>query len=298
MKVRENSYGVKEISVKKENEIPAFKREECPLNFQQRYFIRLSQKGSFFADEVSIQGGKGVLGWKIARANIRGGEMDSDQLSRIGPNVFYRKYLFQSGNFRDWMNVWLNILNDFVLRRAKRYCVIWGVVFNLLFYTVAADGSGRELFIVKWIQTINQNIAAYEKAYEEIEQLASSLGTTAGLKDADESFLFAFLITKWSREFGFDPWEVAAVALTESQFNPRAVSSKDARGLMQIHAPTWSMDDYFNVEKNIKKAVQILYMYRNSQPGGYLKRYYGDTGEGGVQYTNKVKDNKQKLKDS
>jgi hypothetical protein len=222
--------------------------------------------------------------------------MDSDQLLRIEPNVFHRKYLFQSGNFRDWMSVWLNTFNASVLRGAKRYCILWAVVFNLLVYTVAADGSGREHFIGNWIQLMSGNMEAYEKAYKEIEQLASSIGTTGRVKGADESFLFAFLITKWSREFGFDPWEVAAVALTESQFNPRAVSSKNARGVMQIHAPTWSMDDYFNVEKNIKKGVQILYMYRNSQPDGYLKRYYGDTGKGGVQYTKKVKHNQQKLK--
>ncbi len=67
---------------------------------------------------------------------------------------------------------------------------------------------------------------------------------------------------------------------------------------MQIHAPTWSMDDYFNAEKNIKKAMQILYMYRNSQPDAYLKRYYGDTGKGGTLYVKKVKDNRKKLKDA
>ncbi len=224
--------------------------------------------------------------------------MDSDRLLRIDPHVFHRKYLFQSGNFRDWLNVWVASCNEFVLPRLKKYCVLWAVILNLLIYTVAADGSGREQFIGKWIQMMTGNMAAYEKAYKEIEQLASSIGTAAGVRDADESFLFAFLITKWSREFGFDPWEVAAVALTESQFNRRAVSSKDARGLMQIHAPSWSMDDYFNVEKNIKKAMQILYMYRNSNPDAYLKRYYGDTGKGGAQYVKKVQDNRKRLKES
>ena len=132
-------------------------------------------------------------------------------------------------------------------------------------------------------------------AYKDIDQMAAALGTTGKVKDDDQSFLLAFLITKWSREFGFDPLEVAAVALTESEFNPRAVSSKDARGLMQIHAPTWPMDDYFNTEENIKKGMQILFMYRNSHPQSYLKKYYGDTGKGGVRYVHKVKGNYERL---
>jgi hypothetical protein len=64
---------------------------------------------------------------------------------------------------------------------------------------------------------------------------------------------------------------------------------------MQIHRPSWEMDDYFNAEKNIRKAMQILYMYRNSQPDSYLKLYYGDTGEEGMQYVGKVRGNYEKL---
>ena len=75
----------------------------------------------------------------------------------------------------------------------------------------------------------------------------------------------------------------------------RARSS--ARGLMQIHAPTWSMDDYFKAEKNIRQAVQILFMYRNSQPDSYLKLYFGNTGEKGVEYVNKIKENYGRLKE-
>lgn len=41
-------------------------------------------------------------------------------------------------------------------------------------------------------------------------------------------------IVRWSREHGLDPWLVAAVVRVESNFSPTAVSSRGARGLMQL----------------------------------------------------------------
>ena len=221
--------------------------------------------------------------------------MDSDQLMRMDPKVLYRKYLFSTGNFKEWVNVWISSLNRFGSRCMKRYCVGLAVLLNLFAYSLAADGTSHELLVSNSIHLIKKDIGAYVRAYGDIERLAESLGTAAGVINADERFVFAFLITKWSREYGFDPLEVAAVALTESQFNPKAVSPKDARGLMQIHRPSWEMDDYFNTEKNIRKAMQILFMYRNSQPDSYLKLYFGDTGAEGTQYVRKVKGNYEKL---
>ena len=221
--------------------------------------------------------------------------MDSDHLMRMKPKVVYRKYLFRIGNFRDWTNVWIDSFNQFLLRQIRKYWVVLAILFNLLAYNVAADGNSRGHFVADLVVLMGKNVDVYEKAYKDIEKLAASIGSAAGVKDADERFVFAFLITKWSREFGFDPLEVAAVALTESQFNRKAVSPKDARGVMQIHAPSWQMKDYFNTEENIKKAMQILYMYRNSQPDSYLRLYYGDRGQKGAQYVKKVRGNYKKL---
>ena len=177
------------------------------------------------------------------------------------------------GNLREWLGFWGYSFNQSVLPRWKWVCVVLATVLNLFAYTVAADGTNHEYLVKTLVLSMNRDMNAYVNAYKDIDQMAAALGTTGKVKDDDQSFLLAFLITKWSREFGFDPLEVAAVALTESEFNPRAVSSKDARGLMQIHAPTWPMDDYFNTEENIKKGMQILFMYRNSHPQSYLKKY-------------------------
>jgi len=221
--------------------------------------------------------------------------MDFDQFMRIDPNVLYRKYLFRTGNFEEWMNVWIYKVNRFIPRCMKRYCLILAILLNLFTSSLAADGTNYGFLVGQYVNGIKRNMDVYMKAYEEIAILAESIGTATEVTNVDERFVYAFLITKWSREFGFDPVEVAAVALTESQFNPKAVSAKDARGLMQIHRPSWDMDDYFNTEKNIRMAMRILYMYRNSHPASYLKLYYGDTGEDGVQYVRKVRGNYEKL---
>ena len=221
--------------------------------------------------------------------------MNIDRLMHARPNLLYRKYLFQTGNFREWLGVWADSLNQSILRRWKGLCVVLATLINLFAYTVAADGTNHDRFVQSLVASMNREMNVYESAYKDINQMAATLGTAGRVKDLDQSFVLAFLITKWSREFGFDPLEVAAVALTESEFNPRAVSSKNARGLMQIHAPTWPMKDYFNTEENIKKGTQILYMYRNSHPKAYLKKYYGDTGKGGVKYVQKVRGNYEKL---
>ena len=221
--------------------------------------------------------------------------MDIDQLARTEPTVLYRKYLFRIGNFQEWVGLWIGSFHQFVLRHTKKCCVLLAVLLNLFVCTVAADGTGHKLLVSNLVLLMDKDINVYARAYKDIEKLAASIGTAAGVINADERFVYAFLITKWSRQFGFDPLEVAAVALTESQFNPRAVSPKDARGLMQIHRPTWKMDNYFNTEENIKKAMQILYMYRNSSPDSYLKLYYGDRGQEGNGYVKKVKGNYKRL---
>ncbi len=221
--------------------------------------------------------------------------MDIGRLARTEPTVLYRKYLFRIGHFQEWVGVWIGSFHQFVLGHMKKCCAVLAVLLNLFVYTVAADGTGHKLLVSNLVLLMDKDIDVYARAYKDIGKLAASIGTAAGVTNADERFVYAFLITKWSRQFGFDPLEVAAVALTESQFNPKAVSPKDARGLMQIHRPTWQMDNYFNTEENIKKAMQILYMYRNSSPDSYLKLYYGDTGEEGNGYVKKVKGNYRRL---
>lgn len=77
-------------------------------------------------------------------------------------------------------------------------------------------------------------------------------------------------VNKYCNEYGIDPYLVYAIIKTESSFNERAVSYKDARGLMQIMPETgkWIAkemkiegyidEDLFVPEKNIMMGIWYL----------------------------------------
>lgn len=87
-------------------------------------------------------------------------------------------------------------------------------------------------------------------------------------------------VEKYSNEYGIDKYVIYSVIKTESGFNPEAVSSVGARGLMQIMEETFdwikyrlgdgdevTYDDMFDPEANIRYGV---YLY------DYLFEYFGD----------------------
>ncbi len=78
------------------------------------------------------------------------------------------------------------------------------------------------------------------------------------------------LIEKYADEYDIDPYLVVAIMKNESKFNPKAVSRKDAKGLMQIAQITgewaseklniqnYSEDMLFDPEQNIRIGVWYL----------------------------------------
>ena len=46
---------------------------------------------------------------------------------------------------------------------------------------------------------------------------------------------FASMITRSARDWGVDPWTLAAMAYQESRFNPAATGSSGERGILQLH---------------------------------------------------------------
>lgn len=87
-------------------------------------------------------------------------------------------------------------------------------------------------------------------------------------------------VEKYSEEYGIDKYVIYSVIKTESGFNPEAVSSVGARGLMQIMEETFdwikyrlgdgdevTYEDMFDPETNIRYGV---YLY------DYLFEYFGD----------------------
>lgn len=87
---------------------------------------------------------------------------------------------------------------------------------------------------------------------------------------------FTAIVNETCNDHGLEPELVIALIKAESNFNPRAVSKVDARGLMQLTRATWdwiceqylqvswSFDEYaFDPEKNIKVGTRFLRWIRD-----------------------------------
>lgn len=108
-----------------------------------------------------------------------------------------------------------------------------------------------------------------------------AVGLYFGLRGAGEVYYDAAypikyeeLVSRYCEEYQVDEALVYAVIKNESSFQPDAVSSVDARGLMQIQGPTleWAVyregenasvtaDDLFDPEVNIKYGVMLLSLF-------------------------------------
>ncbi|HSR12475.1 MAG TPA: lytic transglycosylase domain-containing protein [Thermodesulfobacteriota bacterium] len=214
--------------------------------------------------------------------------MDYHRFDEMSRERILRHYLWNHDR-KEW-------LRD-TLRRFIPFFRVLVLLFALLspFTTtgILADGANSRALIAQNIKFLGLTLPAMEKAFEEIDSLRKSISGVA-YQDSDRAFIYAFLITKWCLLHKLDPDEVAGIIMTESEFNPHAVSAKDARGLMQIHKPTWKMNDYFDIEENIRKGAEILAMYRWQFPGQYLARYSGGTPG----YASEVKKNAGKIRDT
>jgi hypothetical protein len=211
--------------------------------------------------------------------------MNTKNMLKSKPETLFRKYIWHYDK-KEWLRI---ILCGF-LSKARTLVAISILIQPFVSARVLADGVNSNFYVAENIRLISKSLPAMEKAYQNIDKLRESISKVSH-QDPDRAFIFALMITKWSIVNKLDPLEVAAIIQTESEFNPKAVSAKDARGLMQIHKPSWKMDNYFDAEENIKKGSEILLMYKRSG-GDYLAKYSG--GEPG--YTKKVENNKAKIK--
>jgi soluble lytic murein transglycosylase-like protein len=85
--------------------------------------------------------------------------------------------------------------------------------------------------------------------------------STASEKDQRGQKEFGRLIEAKSYQYGLDPALVKAVIAVESEFNPRAVSEKGARGLMQLMPMTadeLGVTNPFDPEANIDGGTRYL----------------------------------------
>lgn len=116
---------------------------------------------------------------------------------------------------------------------------------------------------------------ANEKKYERIDLLEYK-NATFQKKFPDFARIVDVAYRK-SRRYGFNPNLVLSVIQVESAFNPQAVSSAGACGLMQVHYAVWKDElkidksRIFDVEYNIDLGLQILKQYQDIA-GGNMRR--------------------------
>lgn len=100
---------------------------------------------------------------------------------------------------------------------------------------------------------------------------------------------YAPQVEKWAAEYGVDPCLVYAVIKTESSFNPKAESSANARGLMQLTEDTFdwikmqidpygaqTYDDMYTPDENIRFGTYFL--------SRSLEKYGGDVPTAAAAY--------------
>jgi len=88
----------------------------------------------------------------------------------------------------------------------------------------------------------------------------------------EPDYLFHTIIQDASNRYQVDPALIRAIIMAESSYNPRAVSKKGARGLMQLMPSTakaLGVEDSFNPEHNIHGGVRYFKQL--------LDRFDGDT---------------------
>ncbi len=117
------------------------------------------------------------------------------------------------------------------------------------------------------------------------------LGVTFLQKKVFYPLKFKEEIVKYSNKYSLDIALVFSVVKCESSFNPKAVSDKDAYGLMQITKPTaryiaqkLKVDDYdlFNAETNLNFGCYYLsYLYKRFSDTDTVIIAY-NAGEGNV----------------
>jgi soluble lytic murein transglycosylase-like protein len=90
-------------------------------------------------------------------------------------------------------------------------------------------------------------------------------------KQRDRRSSFDAYIDRYAAQYRVDPILVRAVIQVESDFNPRCVSNKGARGLMQLMPETarqYGVRNVFDPEDNIRGGIRNL--------ADLLQRYRGD----------------------
>lgn len=90
---------------------------------------------------------------------------------------------------------------------------------------------------------------------------APSASVSSHHRSSDRAAPFRPIIREVSSRYGVDEYLVEAIIRVESNFDPKAVSVKDCKGLMQLHPDTarrFGVKDSFDPGENIEGGVRYL----------------------------------------
>jgi soluble lytic murein transglycosylase-like protein len=123
----------------------------------------------------------------------------------------------------------------------------------------------------EWLLQLNQEKLANVEKYERIEQLEFRNDTFK--KKFPEFSRIIDVAYQKARRYGFSPNLVLSVIQVESAFNPAAVSSAGAFGLMQVRYSVWKDElaidrtRIFDIDYNIDLGLRILKQYHELSGG-------------------------------
>jgi len=80
------------------------------------------------------------------------------------------------------------------------------------------------------------------------------------------------MIVEYAEEHDHDPYELLAIAITESSLNPKAVSWAGAIGLFQIMCKYWAVPLKYKTVKKCEK--ELLDPYKNMEAGVHVLNTY------------------------
>jgi hypothetical protein len=115
------------------------------------------------------------------------------------------------------------------------------------------------VLVVPDARIVAVEVEEIESAPELVQTLASALAGDEGWRTLAGGWADAIATT--AGRHGLDPALLAAMVQVESNFHPRAVSPKGARGLLQLMPATarrFGVDDPFDPEQNLEGGAQYF----------------------------------------
>lgn len=184
------------------------------------------------------------------------------------------------------------------LSRAAERLVRCGLLVPLLLFaatTAVADQADPSPELRERVRVVLQQVDSFEDRFDAQVWLTDMAGRLAVyVKDTETRLAILKAVHREASRAGLPPEMVLAVIDVESAFNPYAVSSAGAQGLMQV-MPFWREElghrRLVDIDDNVLMGCTILRYYYDMEKGDWnraLARYNGSLGRSA--YPQKVLD--------